>query len=193
MSEPERPLSVDDVILAPEGSRVGARATNSRERNALLQLSQAVAHNPDGAVQQLALSALSLTDAESAGMTLEEVVGEQLVLRWVAIAGIAKSYQGVAIPRDFSPCGEAMNRRQSLIMQEPARYFGYLRDVDLPIRTALLVPFARRGKFVGTLWVIRHSGDRIFTRDHQDVVENLATFAGAILDAQERGAGRQTS
>ncbi len=179
-----RPISVDDLLVSPSPSTVKSPASKRQEADALLLLSQTLARNPGHAIQQLASSALSLTGAESAGVTLEDMEAGECILRWIATAGRAKIYQDGTMPRDFSPCGEAMNRRQALMMQDPVRYYTYLDALQLPIRTALLVPFARRGKFVGTVWTIRHKDADPFDTEQQRIVESLATFAAAILDAQ---------
>lgn len=187
-----RPIPVDDLIVPPSRSAVTSSVTRRREADALLLLAQTLAHDPSQAIQQLSNSALSLTQAGSAGVTLEDMESGECVLRWIATAGKAKAYQGGTMPRDFSPCGEAINRRQSLMMQDPVRHYTYLGEVHLPIRTALLVPFARRGRFVGTVWAIRHTSGATFDREQQRIVESLATFASAILDAQQLAAGRRT-
>ena len=184
-------ISVDDLIVAPSQSAATSSATSRREADALLLLSQTLARDPSHAIQQLSNSALSLTEAGSAGVTLEDMESGECVLRWIATSGKAKAYEGGTIPRDFSPCGEAINRGQSLLMQDPVRHYTYLRDVHLPIRTALLVPFARRGRFVGTVWAIRHNSGGSFDTEQRRIVESLATFASAILDAQELRGGRR--
>lgn len=89
------------------------------------------------------------------------------------------------MPRDFSPCGTAMDRRSALVMRDPVRYYPYIGQLHAAVRTVLLVPFARRGKFVGTLWVVAHDDDKNFDAEEKRIVEGLATFASAILDAQE--------
>lgn len=189
MPERSRPVVVDDVIVLPEPpSPEEAGATKLREADALLGLSRVVAQDPEGALQRLAATTLSLVQAESAGVTVEDTGSGEVVLRWVATAGKARVYQDGTIPRHFSPCGEAIDRRHALMMQDLDRYFTYLVAFDLPIRTALLVPFARNGRFVGTVWAIQHTAARKFDTEQQRLVQGLATFASAILDASERRA-----
>ena len=184
------PLCVDDVIVPPEPHRATRSFDRSAEADALLSLSHILARSPEQATQQLVHSAMSLTNADSAGLTLEDEEAGEVVLRWIATAGEFKRYQNGTMPRDFSPCGAAIARRRSLVMRDPTRYYGGAPAFHVPVRSVLLVPFARRGRFVGTVWVADHTGKN-FDTEQQRIVEGLATFASAIQDAQELRTGRQ--
>ena len=157
---------------------------------ALLALSHTLAHAPDHAVQQLVNSAMKLAQAQSAGVSVEEMDVDKLILRWIATAGEFARYQQGTMPRNFSPCGTAMDRGSALVMRDPVRYYPYIGQLHAAVRTVLLVPFARRGKFVGTLWVVAHDDQKRFDAEEQRIIEGLATFASAILDAQQLPAGK---
>ncbi len=90
------------------------------------------------------------------------------------------------MPRYFSPCGAVLDRRKTLLMRDPARHYPYVASLHVPIRSVLLTPFARSGRFIGTVWAIHHDGRKSFTTNDQRIVEGLATFAGSILDAIRR-------
>ena len=176
-------VSPDDVIIQPSPAKRASQVTQTR---ALLALSETLAHEPENAQQQLVTTAMRSTKAESAGLSVEDRDADQVVLRWTAMAGELVRYLNGTMPRDFSPCGTAMDRRSTLIMRDPARHYPYMAQLHLAVRTALLVPFIRHGKFVGTLWVVRHSSERNFSTEDQRMVEGLATFASALLDVGKR-------
>ena len=176
------PSCVDDVIVAPAPA---PELKTSRVTDALLRLSQSLAQEPDLAVQRLVETAMELTKADSAGVSLEEDDATQF--RWIATAGEFSRYLNGTMPRDFSPCGTVLDRGRSLVMREPHRHFHYIADlVHVPIKSVLLVPFGRRGKLVGTVWVATHRGERSFTERDLRAVQDLTTFATAILDARSR-------
>ncbi len=172
-------VTVEDVIVRP--AKVPARSS-SRERDAFLALSDALARAPENALHRLVEAALRLTGAQSSGVSLEDVDGAAQVFRWVATTGEFARYLSGTMPRDFSPCGTVVERGRTLVMRDPVRYYPYLGQLHAPIRMALLVPFARRGRFGGTLWVLTHNPEPQFTSEDVRVVQTLTTFATAILD-----------
>ena len=78
----------------------------------------------------------------------------------------------------------AIDARKPLVMRDPVRYYAYISQLHVPIATALLVPFARGGKLVGTVWVLQHEPARAFSGGDMRAVQGLATFASAVLDAK---------
>lgn len=162
------------------------------ESEAFMALSQTLARDVERAPQQLVDSALRLCGADSAGLSVEDTdEAGQAVLRWIATAGEFARYQNGTLPRHFSPCGTAMEQRMPLVMRDPVRHYPYIGELHRPVCTALLVPFARLGTYVGTVWVVMHSDRRSFTTEDQRMVGALATFASAILDTRQlRQAGR---
>ncbi|TFZ07702.1 hypothetical protein [Ramlibacter humi] len=45
---------------------------------------------------------------------------------------------------------------------------------------------SRQGKLIGTLWVLLHRGGKTFSERDIRIVQDLTTFATAILDARSR-------
>lgn len=179
MEPPPPAASVDDVIVAPKA--VPVQPEQGAGSQAFLSLSQTLARDPAVAVQRLVETAMKLTGAESAGVSLEDVENGEEVFRWIAVAGEFTRYLNGTMPRHFSPCGTVLERRRTLVMRDPARHFTYIQP-HVPIRSALLVPFARKGKLVGTVWVLAHTA-REFDSEDVRQVQNLTTFATAILDS----------
>lgn len=175
--------SLDEVIEEPAPC-TRAPARSPAETQAFLALSRTLAQEPDRALQRLVELAMKLTGAESAGLSLADVEGNDPVFRWVAITGEFARYLNGTMPRDFSPCGAAVEARRPLVMRDPVRHYTYISQLHAPVRLGLLVPFARTGRPVGTLWVVAHGGQKVFTTEDVRVVQDLTTFACAILDTQ---------
>jgi GAF domain-containing protein len=181
--------SLDELIVHPDASPPRGREAAQAESEALLALSAALRNEPALALQRLVELALNLTGAASSGLSLEETDDQGMFFRWIATAGEFARYLNGTMPRDFSPCGAAVDARKSLVMRDPARYYAYISQLHAPVCTAMLVPFARGGRMVGTVWVVQHERGKSFTGDDVRAVQNLATFAAAVLDTAQRRAG----
>jgi GAF domain-containing protein len=177
----DRSCDLDDVIVRPVDAP--SRASKSDEKDAFLSLSQTLAQAPGTAPQRLVEVAMRLTGADSAGISLADTDDGQEVFRWVAVAGELSPHLNGTMPRYSSPCGTAVDRRTTLVMRDPARHFEYARHIDPPIHWALLVPWGRAGKLIGTLWVLTHDESKSFCADDARTVEALTTFSTSILDA----------
>jgi len=177
------PCPIDDVIVAPPPGKAGAQHA---EREAFLALSETLSRAPQAAPQRLIETAMRLAGGNSAGISLEDVEGEEPVFRWVAVAGELSPYLNGTMPRHFSPCGTVLDRRQALVMRDPARHYEYISQLNVPVRSALLVPFGRQGRLIGTVWVTTSRQDKQFTAEDVRTVEALTTFSTAILDTVEK-------
>jgi len=172
---------VDDVIIAPDG--LAGTSSAAAARKALLSLSEALARDAASGPQRLVEVTMRATGADSAGITLEDADKPDELFRWIAVSGEYARYLHGTMPRHFSPCGEVLLRKRTLVMRNPVRHYPYIEQMHAPIRSALLVPFARRGRLVGTLWVLAHTDRKQFTTHDVQVVEGLRTFVSSLLDA----------
>jgi GAF domain-containing protein len=50
----------------------------------------------------------------------------------------------------------------------------------------VLVPFARQGKLIGTVWVAAHTPEKVFDDGDIALVKRLTTFTSAVLDSRMR-------
>jgi GAF domain-containing protein len=173
--------SVDEVIVSPV--EAPAQRSAAAERDAFLSLSDALARQPETAVQRLVEVAMRLTNSQAAGVSLEELDGPEPVFRWVAVTGQFERYLNGTMPRHFSPCGTVLSRSTTLVMRDPIRFFPYLSQLHTPVRTVLLVPFPARGRLVGTLWVLRTQPGEPYSVEDVRAVESLTTFSTSLLDA----------
>ena len=169
-------IDLESVIITAELSRRPSRAPDYEgENHALIALAQEMASSPNGILQKLVETALSLCRAHSAGISLLEEDGKNF--HWPAIAGQWASHVGVGTPRDFGPCGTVLDRNVALLFSHPERHFTYLGAATPSIEEALLIPFYVDGKAVGTIWVIAHDRSRRFDVEDLRVMTNLSAFA----------------
>lgn len=173
--------SVDEIIVDPKPAT--KRRSASEETQALLGLSEVMARAPERALQRLAETAMKLTQAGSAGISLEDTHEGEPVYRWVVVAGEFGPYLHATMPRDFSPCGTVVARGKTLVMRDLVRFFPYAADFSAPLHAALLSPYGRGGRLVGTVWVVKHGPRSDFSHEDVRIVEQMTTFSSSILDA----------
>ena len=154
------------------------------ENRALIALAQELATAPDGILQKLAETALSLCRAHSAGLSLLEDGDRKKNFHWRAIAGTWSPHKGGGTPRNFGPCGTVLDRNVPLMFSHPERDFPYFGEVTPLLEDALLVPFYIKGEAAGTIWVVSHDDIRRFDAEDLRVLTNLGTFAGAAYQSR---------
>ena len=155
-----------------------ARDTGAVER-AMDELKRVLAGSPRAVLQKLVDVALELCEAQSAGISLLEEAKGRRFFRWHAVAGRLSSLLWTTLPRDFSPCGTVLDRREALLMIAPERYFTLLSQVAIPVNEVLLVPFDVEGETVGTVWVVAHDPALQFDAEDRRIVSRLTVFAAA--------------
>jgi two-component sensor histidine kinase len=167
------------------------------ENRALVALAQEMATAPDGILQKLADTALTLCRAHSAGFSLLEDGDQKRAFHWRAIAGQWRPHVGGGTPRDFGPCGTVLDRNAAMLCQRPERDYPYLGEVSPLLDEGLLLPFYVNGDAVGTIWVISHDESRRFDAEDLRVMTSLATFAASAyqtllsLDAAKKANEQQ--
>lgn len=192
---PER--RIGDKSLAPEPTRLSG---STRENIALRRIAEATGEEPYGVLQGLLSAAIELcgggSDTSTAGVSMLESTpdgGQQF--RWVAMAGCLASHVGGTTPRDFSPCGECLDKGESIVLSRPDLKYDYFRSVGLEFTEGLVVPFTPglQSKPMGTIWVISHPpGRHHFDAEDVRVMESLAHFAASaycLATARDRADG----
>jgi signal transduction histidine kinase len=115
--------------------------------------------------------------------------------RWVALAGCLTSHIGGTTPRDFSPCGECLDRGEPIILSRPDLKYDYFRAAGLEFTEGLVVPFVTSADAepLGTIWVVSHPPRRHhFDCEDVRVMESLAHFAASAYSlavARDRADG----
>ncbi|WP_159713147.1 GAF domain-containing protein [Geminicoccus flavidas] len=195
MSGPaQRAIGLDDVLITAELDRRPSREPNFQaESEALRDLAEVMANRPGQVLQCLVETALRLTGAGSAGLSLLEGDSTPAVFRWIATAGAFAGRAGGTMPVDATPCGLVIARNEVLLFDEGGRFFPAVRDIIPPIRENLLVPFRVEGRPIGTLWVVMHHPAARFEQEDSRILQNLARFASAAHQLVQTLASTQKS
>ncbi len=167
-------LSTDELRRRP--SRPPDHAT---ENQALIALAREMATSPEGILQRLADTALSLCRAHSAGLSLLEDGDQRNNFHWRAIAGEWTPHLNGGTPRTFGPCGTVLDHDAAMVCSHPELDFPYWAAIKPVLEEGLLIPFHIRGEAIGTIWVVSHDPSRRFDVEDLRVMTNLGTFAAA--------------
>ena len=150
------------------------------ENRALVALGRALANSPRTILQTLTDTILEVLGSESAGISLVTDDGRRFY--WPAIAGVWQPHIGGGTPRDFSPCGDVLDRDAPLLFRHFERRYPYLP----PVEECLLVPFHVRGRAVGTIWAVTQTQTaRRFDREDLRILQSLGSFASAAYQVME--------
>ncbi|HEX8223451.1 MAG TPA: histidine kinase dimerization/phosphoacceptor domain -containing protein [Allosphingosinicella sp.] len=172
------PLIPEAVLATPELYRRSARAADlETELEAYRELSSLMSPEPGLAIQRFLELAIELCPAAGSAGLSELGVGEDggEIFTWTALAGEFLPYVGGTTPRDFSPCGLCLDHHHTILVERPARAFGYFADAEPQIVEGLIVPLYDTGKRpIGTLWVASHDPGGRFDATDARVMEQLA-------------------
>lgn len=174
--------SLRSVLSTAELSKRPPRAPDyAAECRALMALAEQLTASPDGILQKLTETALTLCGAQSAGISLLEADGKNFY--WPAISGQWAGHVGGGTPRDFGPCGTVLDCDAALLFSHPELDFEYFAPVLPPVEEALLMPFHVDGKAVGTVWVVIHDMSRRFDSEDLRLMTDLGAFAASTYQA----------
>jgi GAF domain-containing protein len=150
------------------------------ENRALVALGRALANSPHTILQTLTDTVLEVLGSESAGISLVTEDGRRFY--WPAIAGVWQPHIGGGTPRDFSPCGDVLDRDAPLLFRHFERRYPYLP----PVEECLLVPFHVRGRAVGTIWAVTQTQTtHRFDREDLRILQSLGSLASAAYQLTE--------
>jgi signal transduction histidine kinase/ActR/RegA family two-component response regulator len=171
-------VDLESVITTPELTRRPPRLPDHEAENRMLvALAQDMVRTPEAILDNLAQAALASCRAGSAGISLIEEDGS--IFRWHALVGELSAHLWGTTPRSFSPCGTVVDRNSIQLFSYLERHFKYFAKAKPVIVEALLVPFPREGKPVGTIWAVSHDERRRFDAEDARLIENLGKFAAA--------------
>lgn len=203
-SIPEGAASLESILCTEELQlRPSRPPDHAKENAALVALASALTESRHTILDILADTILSVTDADSSGLSLLTSDGatpddEGQRFYWPAIKGMWKEHVGGGTPRDFGPCGDVLERNCTLLFRHFERRYPYLLPVSPAAEECLLVPFYVRGKAVGTIWAMMHSDRRRFDPEDQRLMSVLGQFAslayqtlGTIDDLNSQVAARE--
>jgi len=180
---PEAPLPIEAVIITPELSRRTLRDRDlAAEHLAVTELMEEMATvagktGSDRILQRLVDTARCHCRADTAGISMLEMDGENEVFRWHAIAGPWAYLAGGTIDRGLSACGMVVHANAPVLMERPQRHYGVLPGGE-PITEMLMIPFHFEDRPVGTLWVVSLGEQgRRFDAEDLRLLTSLGRFA----------------
>lgn len=174
-------VPLDCVIATSELDTRPTRAPDySIEVQALRELSRKLGEGPRAALQCLVDQAVRLCRAGSAGISIAETADGNDVFRWHAVAGQLSPFLHATLPRWFSPCGEVLGRRATILMRGMIGHYPYVGGLGLPLPEVLLVPFFEDERPVGTIWVAHHDDSR-FDREDLRLLLSLSEATTGIV------------
>lgn len=158
-----------------------------RESIALRRIAATTGEEPHAVLQGLLSAAVELcgggANTSTAGVSMLEMGPDgQEQFRWVAMAGCLASHIGGTTPRNFSPCGECLDRGASIILSRPDIKYDYFRAAGLEFTEGLVLPFKTQLQHrpLGTIWVVSHPPRRHhFDADDVRLMESLGHFAAS--------------
>ena len=175
---------LEEVIITEELALRPFRPPNfAAENQALVGLARTLTEAPETVLQQLCESACDLCGVGSAGISLEEIDGDEPVFRWHATTGAFSHYLGATMPRQSSPCGVVLKLNAPQLLSRPARHYTDLSQLGCEVAEVLLVPFHRHQQTIGTIWVVAHDDQRRFDAEDVRLMTSLASFASAAVVA----------
>lgn len=185
------PLQPADLLITSELYERAAREPQlENELAAYRELSSLMTVDPELAIKRFLDLALELCPAAgSAGLSELREYGGEVHFKWTAMAGAYAEYVGGTTPREFSPCGLCLDQHHTVLVEQPARVFGYLAPVQPPIMEGLIVPLFDTGKRpLGTLWVVSHDLQPDFDATDARVLEQLAVQLVLALKLRKKAA-----
>jgi hypothetical protein len=150
-SVPEGAASLDSILCTEELQQRPSRPPDHEKENAaLVALASALAQSQHTILEILADTILRVTDADSSGLSLLTSDGatpdhEGHRFYWPAIKGMWKEHVGGGAPRNFSPCGDVLDRNCTLLFRHFERRYHYLLPLSPAAEECLLVPFYAMG------------------------------------------------
>ncbi len=172
--------SLADVLIT---NQLGARPTRlpdyAGEAATLRALVNRLAESPHAVLQLLADKIIELTGAQSSGVSISEMDGDEPVFRWHATGGEFAPFVGSTMPRHDSPCGTVLDQNAPLLMRWPERHFPFAPPH--PIVEVLLVPFYEGKIPIGTVWAIAHDKQKTFDSEDRRLLTSLSSFAASAV------------
>jgi two-component sensor histidine kinase/PAS domain-containing protein len=177
-----RAATLQDILITSELTRRRPRAPDYASENCVLvALAGEMAVNPCNLLQTLVDKAMDLCRAGTAGISVLKTDTDGEYLAWEALSGVYAPYIRSRTPRYFSPCGTTLDRNAPQLFSDPARYFTYFTQADVPIVEGLVIPVYVSGRPHGTMWIMAHEETRHFDVEDVRLMTSLAAFASVGL------------
>jgi hypothetical protein len=145
------------------------------------RIAHAFVEEPDRLLQELVDTAVSLCNADSAGISIEQEGGTQAEFyRWIATAGEYSGFLDAILPQYPSACSVCLERGKPQRFRVGKRFFDLL-GVTAPLVTdGILLPWQTEGSR-GTIFVMAHGREEAFDYEDCRTMEILANFAAMAV------------
>jgi signal transduction histidine kinase len=189
------PARLEDILITEKLKSRRRRKPNVHAENAALQgLARVMATAPNDLIDTLLRTALELCSAGTAGLSLLETHGPgDGIFRWTNLAGALSKHLGGTTPRNFSPCGVALDRSAPQLFAFPGRRFQYFNGLDFTIVEALVIPVDLGGEVPGAIWIASHDDEVKFDSEDARIMIELADFTSCALRMTRLSEIRQTA
>lgn len=174
--------TVSSVFITEELAKRRPQRTDCQsQKRAILDLARELAEASNKVLPRFVESAMEITGAVSAGLSLFDAEREPDVFRWMHLHGSLARFEGATTPRNHSPCGVTLDAKAPVLVAHPERLYDWIAAENLVLPEVLLVPLAvGGGEPLGTLWVVAES-ERHFDRGDAQALADLAEFVGTAL------------
>lgn len=183
----ETGMDLRDLLSDSSFAHRSSPASRADKRfEALDRLAHVFAAAPEVVLQELVDIAVEFCDADSAGISLEEL-GEdgQLRFRWIAIAGSFAKYLYGTTPRFFSPCETCLSLGRPQLYRVTKPYYDFLGVTADPITDGMLIPWVNEYRR-GTIWAVAHHSREAFSIEDYKLLSALADFAAIAIRHQHQ-------
>jgi two-component sensor histidine kinase len=172
-----------DLFVTEEFLRRSVSPPNFlEEKQAIQELAQHMGSDPDAVLPRFVQLAMRLTGGVSAGLSLYEPLPAPGVFRWRYLQGRLAVFENALTPRDFSPCGETLDRNHPVLSRHPERHYTWIAVAQIVVPEVMLIPlYIETKEPVGTLWIVSDSEEGHFTEEHARTAMELAAFVGIAL------------
>jgi hypothetical protein len=162
------------------------------EISGIQRLANVFAQRPEKILQELVEVSVEMCSADSAGVTIEETLGNgESQFRWIATAGKYADFLDAVLPRFYSPCGTCLDRGQPQLFRVPKPYLDLIGVEAPPVTDGILIPWEVDGTR-GTIWLLAHGPYQRFDREDYRMLQSLSDFAAIAVRHQRQQAALLT-
>jgi hypothetical protein len=162
------------------------------EISGIRRLANIFAQRPEKILQELVEVSVGMCGADSAGVTIEETLGNgETQFRWIATAGKYADFLDAVLPRFYSPCGTCLDRGQPQLFRVPKPYLDLIGVEAPPVTDGILIPWEVDGTR-STIWLLAHGPYQRFDREDYRMLQSLSDFAAIAVRHQRQQAALLT-
>ena len=157
-----------------------------RENQAMLDLARKLCGDPEELLHHVLSEALSLCQADAAGISLlEGPRGTGSQFRWVRAAGKLSALEGTRTPYDC-PSGITVGLQQPQLFRLPEHHFrGMKGSLHPPLYEVLLVPWSVPATSEGTLAVATFDPNHHFDSEDARLLQGLASYVASAMRSRD--------